>query len=139
MSNGTRIFDRDVELKGNSQLTKNGNVIIDSDGAISVLASTTAGIAASTIQTQGQQPLTANINEVAIVVNANDVVTLPSAVAGLQVIIINNGVNNLQIFPASGDNINGYGLNISIIIDAGDVIFTAYDSTNWHAGRTQTA
>src|SRR5574343_591580 len=36
-----------------------------------------AGITASTTQTQGQRPLTANINEIATCANANDTVTAP--------------------------------------------------------------
>jgi len=69
-------------------------------------------ITASTTQTQGQQPLTAEENEVSTVANANDVVTLKSVQNGEKQKVINNGANVLQIFPASGDDL-GEGVNVS--------------------------
>lgn len=93
--------------------------------------SVSAGITASVTQTQGQQPLTADINEVSTVGNASDVVTLPTAVAGMSIRIINNGANTLQIFPASSDNL-GAGVDTSTTLAAGsNVTFEAYDATNW--------
>jgi len=64
-----------------------------------------AGITASITQSQGQGALTAEVNEVSTVANVDDTVTLPTAVAGLKIIIINKGVSDLQIFPASGDDL----------------------------------
>lgn len=94
---------------------------------------TTAGITASVTQTQGQGALTSEINEVATVANTNDTVTLPSAVAGYKITVINNGANTLQIFPASGDNL-GAGLNTATTLAAGsNVVYVAYDATNWES------
>jgi len=99
-----------------------------------VYSSVTSGITASVTQTQGQQALTTSVNEVATVANTNDTVTLPSAVIGLKVVVINNGANTLQVFPASGDNINGGGVDTaSTIAAANNVTFMAYDVTNWEA------
>lgn len=96
-----------------------------------LLRSVTAGITASTTQSQGQQPLTKDINEISTVGNANDVVTLPSAIAGMEIFIINNGANTLQIFPASSDNL-GAGVDASTTLIAGATItFVSYDNTNW--------
>ena len=92
---------------------------------------TTAGITASTTQTQGQGALTADVNEVSVVANINDTVTLPGAQAGSTVYISNNGANILQIFPASGDNL-GAGLNTStVLVSGGHAVFVAHDTTNW--------
>jgi hypothetical protein len=89
------------------------------------------GITASTTQTQGQGALTAEINEVSTVANTNDTVTLMTASAGKNIWIINNGVNTLQVFPASGDSV-GLGVNSPTTIGAGEVqLYLAYDSTNW--------
>lgn len=96
--------------------------------------SVTAGITASTTQTQGNGALSSDINEVSTVANDADVVTLPEAVAGRTVTVINNGANTLQIFPASGDDL-GAGLNTSEELEINQsVIFVAYDATNWHVG-----
>ena len=91
-----------------------------------------SGITASTTQSQGQQPLTQDVNEISVVANANDTVTLPSATAYSRTItIINNGANTMQIFPASGDNL-GAGVDTATTLAAGsNVQFVNYNVTNW--------
>lgn len=79
-----------------------------------------AGITASTTQSQGQQPLTANINEVSTCANANDVVTAPSLEAGMPLTVINNGAQTLDVFPASGDDL-GAGVDTAVSITAGNL------------------
>lgn len=92
---------------------------------------TVAGITASTTQTQGQGALTGDINEISTCANANDTVTLPTALAGRHCLVINNGANTLQVFPASGDNL-GAGLNTATTIaSASRKLFVAFDATNW--------
>ena len=89
------------------------------------------GITASTTQSQGEQQLTAVMNEISTVNNANDVVTLPEASAGDRVLIINNGANALDVYPASGDNAGG-GVDTAVTISSGsNQWFSAYDDTNW--------
>lgn len=91
----------------------------------------TAGITASTTQTQGQGALTSDVNEVATVANSSDTVTLPTAAAGMAVVIINNGANTLQVFPAASDNL-GAGVDTATTLAAGaNVQYVAYDATNW--------
>jgi hypothetical protein len=122
--NATPIIQGDLSTLA---LTFGGNVSISS----LLIKSTTAGITASTTQSQGEQPLTTDINEVSTVANANDVVTMPSAQAGIQIVVINNGANTLQIFPASGDNL-GAGVNTSVTLNQGsNVMYVAYNDTNW--------
>jgi len=100
-------------------------------GFINNISSTTASITASTTQTQGQQPLTMDYNQVSVCANANDVVTLPTAAAGMQVVVTNSGAQTLQIFPASGDNL-GAGVDTSTTLATNkSAIFQAYDATNW--------
>lgn len=97
-----------------------------------VHAGTATGITASTTQTQGQQPLTKEVNQISVCANANDVVTLPTAVAGERVTVINNGAQTLQIFPAAGAAINSGATNASITLAAGaSIMFTSYSSTKW--------
>lgn len=93
--------------------------------------STTSGITASTTQTQGEGPLTTDINEISTVANANDTVTLPTALTGSETVVINNGANALQIFPASGDDL-GDGVDVSTSLASGsNIVFVALDDTNW--------
>lgn len=93
-----------------------------------------SGLTASTTQTQGQMPLTADVNEFSTVANANDATTMPSAPSySRSVKIINNGAQTLQIFPASGDNL-GAGVDTSVTLASGaNVCYTNYSDTNWEA------
>jgi len=116
----------------NTRLTVSDSAIAAGTGVF-IQGSVTAGITASTTQTQGQGALTSEINEVATCANVNDTVTLPTAVAGRRVTVINNGAQTLQIFPASGDNL-GAGVDTATTLAAGSVVtYVAYNSTNWEA------
>ncbi|KKN46594.1 hypothetical protein LCGC14_0671440 [marine sediment metagenome] len=93
-----------------------------------------AGLTASTTQEQGQGALTAQVNEISTVANDGDTITLPAAVTGIEIEIINNGANTLKIFPASGDDLGlGTGATTSFEeLEANErVKFVAYDTTNW--------
>lgn len=145
---GTAVASKALVLDGSSEITGiggltvdnidiDGNTISATSGVVTITTadvyhSTSNGLTASTTQTQGQQQLnSAVINQVATVANANDVVTLTGAAAGRVRIIINDGANTLQIFPAAGDDL-GQGSNTSTTLAAGStVMFVAYDSTNW--------
>jgi hypothetical protein len=92
---------------------------------------TLAGITASTTQSQGQQPLVDTISEVSTVANDADVVTLPAAAEGRVVVVKNNGANDLQVFPASGDNLGG-GTNVSIELHPNCALFAvASGADDW--------
>lgn len=96
----------------------------------------TSGITASTSQSQGNGALTSDVNEVDTVGSDGDTVTLPPALAGREVTIINNGANTLQIFPASGDDL-GSGLNVSQELEPNEAVeFIGFDDTNWHIEAT---
>ncbi len=89
------------------------------------------GLTASTTQTQGNGILTAEINVISVVAKNGDVVTLPSSNEGLEISVINSGAKQLQIFPASGDNL-GKGLNAPITLKPNKQMkFFAIDDTNW--------
>ncbi len=95
--------------------------------------SVTAGVTASTTQSQGQGPITAEITEVSTVANVNDTVTAPGAVTGRLFRVFNNGANTLQIFPKSGDDL-GSGVDTAVTLAAGsNVTFVAFDATNWES------
>lgn len=54
--------------------------------------------------------------------------------AGLEIYIRNNGAQTLQIFPASGDAINGAAADASTTLAAGaSVTYRTADSTNWYS------
>ena len=89
-------------------------------------------ITAGTTQTQGQVPLTKVLSRVATCANANDVVTLAAARARRQCVVVNDGAQTLQVFPASGDAIDAGAVDASTTIAAGKRrIFMALDGTTW--------
>ena len=111
--------------------TLTGNLIMGAGTRIR--KSVSAGIIASTTQTQSAgTSIASDINEVSTVANVGDAVTLPSAVAGYEIKIFNNGANAMSVFPNVDDDINGNGVDTAISMAVGDnIIFVAYDSTNW--------
>ena len=95
------------------------------------LATVTATITADTGSAQGGSPLTSAINQISACANAGDAVTMPSAVAGLDIIVINDGAQASDVFPATGDDL-GAGANTAVsLAAAGRIRYVAYDSTNW--------
>ena len=141
-SDGQFIFDSEDKLIATEKqiiVTNNANgtvFSVDREGRVvlegNLTVGTTEGISASTTQSQGQGLLeSTGINEVSVVANANDVVTLPGATGGRSILVINNGANVLQVFPLFGDDL-GAGTNLSDTIAAGtSQRFTAWDSNNW--------
>lgn len=129
----------DTTKAGFNRRVTDGDFVFDGDspslGTITITGaikhSVTATITAVTPGAQGDGLLTTEINEVSAVANANDAVTLPNAIAGLEVFIINNGANTLEIWPYTGDDL-GAGVNTATTLAAGsNVTFVAYNATNW--------
>jgi len=117
-------------------LTISTNLLMDND--VLITRDVNSGLTASTTQTQaGGLALTAQINDISVIANDSDAVTLPSltSTGSLTIFVLNDdtsGSNVLQIFPASGDNL-GAGLNISLILEVNEsVVFTGVDATDWH-------
>ena len=96
------------------------------------LKSANIGITANVGSAQGNSPQTVELIEIAITGSGGDAITLPSAVVGKQMIIINRGANSADVFPASGDNINEAGANTAKALAAdASLICVAIDSTHW--------
>jgi len=99
----------------------------------SSLSSVTATITASTGSAQGGSPLVSKINQISVCANAGDSVTLPGAIAGTIITIINSGAAACDVFPASGDTL-GAGANTAISLAANATVnYAAYDTANWIA------
>jgi hypothetical protein len=132
---GNVLLAADVPTAGTSDYLGIANGAITGDMAASQITFrriTTAGITASTTQTQGNGALTSDVNQIAVCANANDTVTLPPARAGLEVIVINSDpANTLQVFPASGNDL-GAGVDTATTQATGITNrYVAYDTTNW--------
>jgi len=90
------------------------------------------GNTANTNSSQGDNPITTYFYEIATCANAGDAVTLPTAAAGKVVVIANNGANDADVFPATGDNIDAAGTNTAYSLTSGtNVMFISQDATDW--------
>lgn len=95
------------------------------------LKSVSSGLTASVTQTQGQVPLTSDLNQFSIVANDGDATTLPKAIVGKEITIINDGLNTLQIFPVLDDDL-GNGPNISVELEINESVeFISFSNTTW--------
>ncbi len=122
-----------------------GDLIVEDDLSVAdtlsmlggpILRFTVAGITASTTQSQGEGPLTGDVNEISTVANALDTVTMPPAIAGRRCEVINNGANVLQLFPAAGDRIT-LTMGEPEVLPVNSVqSFIAYDDTVWDPDAT---
>ena len=99
--------------------------------------SVTDSITAGATQTQaGATALTKDINRVTTVGTDNDGVKLPTASAGLEILIINaDAGQDIQIWPNTGDAINGGSANAVDGTPLGEGAtrrYIAADATNWY-------
>ena len=106
-------------------------VIINSTGLI-YYSTSTAVTAAGT--TQGTATaLTSDINHVTTVGAGTGVILPTPAQAGLKILVRNGGANALALYPHSGGNIAGTGVNAAISVDTTVVLeLIAFDTTNWY-------
>ena len=100
------------------------------------------GLTASTTHTQaGATPILASQAGIAVCANSGDAVLLPPAKAGMQIDIINHGVQPAAAYPASaaqggvagGDNINAVGQNLPLtgLASAAPTIFYCLTDGQW--------
>ena len=99
--------------------------------------SVTDSITAGATQTQaGATALTKDINRVTVVGADNDGVKLPTASAGLEILIINaDAAQDIQIWPNTGDAIDGGSANAvdgTALGEGATRRYIAVDATNWY-------
>jgi hypothetical protein len=80
--------------------------------------------------------LTRPINDVTTVAASAGVV-LPAATAGMRIVIRNGGANSLNVYPASGGQINALGTNVAFAHSISTVLeFVAFSTTQWYTMNT---
>lgn len=116
--------------------TKAGNLTM-SNGNIK--RSVEDGITAHAGGGQGSAyALTKDISRVSTVATAADSVKLPTAAAGLEMVVINDGANALSVYPATGEQIDGLAANTAVSISAGECrVFICRASSQWVSNKTQ--
>lgn len=78
--------------------------------------------------------LSKNLNIVTTVATAADSVTLPAAVVGLRITIVNLGANPLAVFPYTSDTINDEAADASVTIQPETTVtFNCYTGVKWES------
>ena len=111
--------------------------LADAHGAIAAYQGVTNSITAGTTQTQGgATALTEPINRVTTVGTNGDGVKLPTATAGLSILVLNDdSAQTLKVWPNTSDAIDGGSANA---VDANQIaagasrLYVAIDATNWY-------
>ena len=94
---------------------------------------TSPGVTAGT-NAQGQGALTSDLNIITTAAANPSGVTLPTAVAGRVITVVNKGANPLAIFPATGAAIDALAANASIALPVGGmIVFDAASATQWYS------
>jgi hypothetical protein len=82
----------------------------NAQGAAVATFSSQTGITASTTHTAvGGTPITASQAQISTCANLGDAVTLPPALAGMEICIANNGAQQAGVYPSGTDQINAGG------------------------------
>lgn len=83
-------------------------------------------------------PIVAPINRITIVASAGDSVVLPFSKQGMEVVLLNDAAANAcNVFPATGEQINGAGANVAFSLTAqngagtGPTIFYCFTVGSW--------
>ena len=107
-----------------SRTTLNGIVIDSISAAVSAAGATQATATA----------LVSNVNNVTVVAAGADGVRLPTAVAGMRILVRNSdSADTLSIYPATGGTINALAANAAFTLAAGSITeLMATTTTQWY-------
>jgi hypothetical protein len=124
-SGSTTAINIGSAVSGATSTTTLNGLVIDSISAAVSAAGATQGTATA---------LVSNINNVTVVAAAADGVRLPTAVAGMRILIRNSdALDTLMIYPATGGQINALGANTAFTLVAGMTIeLMATTTTQWY-------
>lgn len=125
LSGSTTAINIGSAVSGATSTTTLNGLVIDSISAAVSAAGTTQGTATG---------LVSNINNVTVVATGATGVRLPTAVAGMRILIRNSdSADTLSIYPATGGTINALSANAAFTLAAGSTIeLMATTTTQWY-------
>jgi hypothetical protein len=100
-----------------------------------ILDSATSGLTAHTGGGQGSATLAPSVlNEFTTVATGGDSAILPPSLAGMQMFVANKGAASMNLFPATGEQINKGGANTAFAVGIGkNVTLYCVVTGNWYA------
>jgi hypothetical protein len=125
VSGSTTAINIGSAVSGATSTTTLSGLVIDSISAAVSAAGTTQGTATG---------LVSNINNVTVVATGATGVRLPTAVAGMRILVRNSdSADTLSIYPATGGTINALAANAAFTLAAGATIeLVATTTTQWY-------
>ncbi len=125
VSGSTTAINIGSAVSGATSTTTLNGLVIDSISAAVSAAGTTQGTATG---------LVSNINNVTVVATGATGVRLPTAVAGMRILVRNSdSADTLSIYPATGGTINALAANAAFTLAAGSTIeLMATTTTQWY-------
>lgn len=125
VSGSTTAINIGSAVSGATSTTTLNGLVIDSITAAVSAAGTTQGTATG---------LVSNINNVTVVATGATGVRLPTAVAGMRILVRNSdSADTLSIYPATGGTINALAANAAFTLAAGSTIeLMATTTTQWY-------
>ena len=117
-----------------TSLNSSGNIIAPSHIANTgyFIRSVNAGVSAAGTVQGNATALTTEFNRVSTVASGSGVV-LPTATAGMAVVIVNSSANSLLVYPASGAAINSLATNAGYShVTLATLQYIAISSTQWY-------
>lgn len=137
---GTVAASKAVVVDSNKDVTGFRHVTGTGTAQYATLTATTgitepASDAITAFATGGQASATAlvvGVNRIGTCATAGDSVKLPAATAGRTVVVINNGATAADVFPQTGETINGMSANTAIRIGVGQtMVFNCSVAAGW--------
>jgi len=120
------------EIVGTRTAPGGARVQVSKAGMYLTEANLTADVGSA--QLSGQIIAGTQLVEIAVCTNPNDCITLPPAIAGYTICIRNNGVNVVDVFPFTSDQIDDGGVNVAYVLAAGaSVRLSAIDDVDWYS------
>jgi hypothetical protein len=125
LSGSTTAINIGSAVSGATSTTTLSGLVVNSISAAISAAGTTQG---------GATALVSNINNVTVVATGATGVRLPTAVAGMRILVRNSdSADTLSIYPATGGTINALSANSAYTLTAGSTIeFVATTTTQWY-------
>ena len=126
VSGSTTAINLGSAVSGATSTTTLNGLVIDSISAAVSAAGATQATATG---------LVSNINNVTVVAAAADGVRLPTAVAGMRILVRNtDAADTLKIYPATGGQINALGANAAYsLVTSSTIELFATSTTQWYS------
>ena len=135
----TAVTDADLASLAGTETLTNKTLTSPTITTPSITFTSSVAVTAGT-NAQGQGALTSDFNVITTAAANPSGVTLPTATAGRRVTIVNRGANPVNVYPATGANIDTGAANAAVSLPVGGYIeFMGESATAWESSKGKVA